>query len=212
MNCDAVRVSVDGVGNVNDKIRGRGCFEKAMKAFRYVLDAEGNPVALITVTTKTLPSLKDFMQFLFNNGVRRIHVNPLKVLGRAKNSLICNREKINKTVEEFWYETFGLKLKQNISENTINCGVGKFISIHPDGSIYPCHVLAFPEYCIGNVKNERLNKIINNSKIMHKLRCLNFDEISNCESCFKDLLKKGDCLGVKAQDLTLRKQLSSILH
>jgi sulfatase maturation enzyme AslB (radical SAM superfamily) len=137
-------------------MRGKGSFEKAMTAFRYVLNAGGDPVAFITVTSLNLPYLKDFMHFLLRNGILKIHLSPLKLAGRANaDKMLCDVEEVKRITGEFWYETFGLRLKRERKEG-FNCGVGKFLTVYPDGSVYPCHLLAFPEFCIGNVKKQRL--------------------------------------------------------
>lgn len=124
--------------------------------------------------------------------------------------MLCDIEEVKRTVEEFWYETFGLRLKSEGKE-TFNCGVGKFLTVDPDGSVYPCHVLAFPEFCIGNVRKQSLYSIYHNSSIMNKLRNLHFSEIAQCAECFKELPQRGTCLGVRAQERNFRKQLVDLL-
>lgn len=208
---DEIRISIDGFKEINDAMRGKGSFEKAMKAFRYVLNAGGDPVAFITVTSSNLPYLKDFMHFLLRNGILKIHLSPLKLAGRANaDKMLCDVEEVKRITGEFWYETFGLRLKSERKEG-FNCGVGKFLTVYPDGSVYPCHLLAFPEFCIGNVKKQRLHSIYHESSLMNKLINLHFGEIAHCAECFKDLSREGTCLGIPAQEEGFRKQLVDLL-
>ena len=210
-NFDEIRISIDGFKEINDAIRGEGTFEKAMKAFSHILNAGGDPVAFITVTSLNLPYLKKFMHFLLRNRILKIHISPLKLVGRARDDkMSCDFEDTRRIVDEFWYETFGLRLKSERKE-TFNCGVGKFLTVDPDGSVYPCHVLAFPEFCIGNVRKQRLDLIYHNSSLMNKLRNLHFSEIAQCAECFKELSREGTCLGVRAQERNFRKQLLDLL-
>lgn len=210
-NFDEIRISIDGFKEINDAMRGKGTFEKTMNAFRCVLNAGGDPVASVTITSLNLPHLKDFMHFLLRNGILKIHISPLKIVGRAKdNKMLCNFEEIKRTVEEFCYETFGLRLKSDVKES-FNCGVGKFLTVYPDGSVYPCHVLAFPEFCIGNVREQELYSIYRDSILMNKLKNLHFSEIAQCAECFKELSQERTCLGVCAQERSFRKQLVDLL-
>ena len=210
-NFDEIRISIDGFKEINDAIRGKGTFEKTMDAFKCVLAAGGNPAAFITATSSNLLHLKDFMRFLLVNGIHKIHVSPLKIVGRAKgDKMLCDTEEVKQIVDKFWCETFGLKLKSK-SEEAFNCGVGKFLTINPDGSVYPCHVLAFPEFCMGNVRKQRLNLIYNNSDLINKLRDLHFSKIAKCAECFEEFSQKGVCLGVRAQEKNFRKQLVNLL-
>lgn len=210
-NFDEIRISIDGFKEVNDTTRGKGTFEKAMRAFRYVLSAGGDPVAFITVTSLNLAHSKDFMRFLLRNGISKIHLSPLKLAGRADDdNMLCDFEETKRIVEEFWYETFGLRLKTDRKEVS-NCGVGKYVTVYPDGSVYPCHLLAFPEFCIGNVREEGLYSIYHQSGLMNKLRNLHFSEIARCAECFKELSKEAACLGAYAQERNFREQLLDLL-
>lgn len=167
----------------------------------------GNPAAFITVTSFNLPYLQDFMKFLLRNEICKIHLSPLKEAGRAKDvAMFCDQKEVQEAAAKFWFENFGLQLV-NESKNEFNCGVGKYLTVHPDGSVYPCHLLAYPEFCIGNVRNQRLNFIYENSRLMNKLKHLHFKEISQCSVCFKDLSQEKICLGKFAQKRSFREEL-----
>jgi radical SAM protein with 4Fe4S-binding SPASM domain len=210
---DEIRISIDCFENLNDKSRGDGCFEKAMSALKLIANFGGNPVAFITVSKINLPFLKEFMQFLLINGISKMHISPLKQVGRAiDNKMICSQEEIKGVVDSFWVESFGLKIIHKSKRKLINCGVGKFISINPDGSVYPCHVLSFSEFCIGNVKNEPLHSIIEKSTLMNNLRNLNLDKLSKCTSCYSGLSSQPFCLGLHMKDNSSRSQLFEVLE
>ena len=182
-----------------------------MRAFRCIIDSGGDPVAFITVTSVNIFNLKETMSFLLRNGIVKIHISPLKLVGRATdNRMLCDKEELKRIVEDFWYETFGLQLKSE-RKDTFNCGVGKFLTINPDGSIYPCHVLAFPEFCLGNVKEQRLYSIYHDSSLLKKLRNLHFSETAQCAECFKGLSQDGTCLGIHAQNKGFREELVDLL-
>ena len=209
---DEIRISIDGFREVNDASRGGGTFDKAMSAFRHVRLAGGDPVASITVTSLSLPRLKDFLGFLLRNGVSNLHISPLRLAGRAAEAqTACNFGEVKRIVEEFWYDTFGRSLTTGMNKRS-NCGVGRTVTVYPDGSVYPCHLLAFPEFCIGNVKKDGLASIYNQSDLMNKLRNLNFNEIALCTEYCKELPVEATCLGTLAQEVNFKEKLLNLLQ
>ncbi len=126
-----IRISIDGPQEINDALRGKGSFQKVMRAFEYVVKAGGDPIAFITVTSLNLPHLKHFMGYLLSNGVSKIHISPLKLAGRVDDeTMLGDLDAIKRMADEFWYETFGLRLKSHREEG-FNCGVGKFLTVYP---------------------------------------------------------------------------------
>ena len=154
---DEIRISIDGYEEMNDELRGNKSFSRIMKGFHAVLKKGGDPVAFITATSTNLADLKSFMQFLLQEGISRFHVPPVKMAGKAlnKKELCCDIEKMRATVSDFWYETFGLNIETKEPPMGQNCGIGRFMTIEPEGNVYPCHLLAFPEFCAGNVKKHQ---------------------------------------------------------
>lgn len=210
-NFHEIRISIDGPEEINDAMRGKGSFQKVMRAFEYVLKAGGDPIAFIAVTSLNLPHLKRFMGYLLSNGVSNIHISPLKLAGRADDeTMLGDLEAIKRMADEFWRETFGLRLKNHRKE-AFNCGVGRFLTVYPDGHVYPCHLLAFPEFCIGNVREQKLRSIYNDSQLMNKLKGLHFSEIAQCADCFQELTQAETCLGSVMREETSRRQLLDVL-
>ena len=196
-------------------MRGQGSFKKAMNAFRAVLRAGGDPVAFITVTSINVSMIKDFMSFLLCEGISHIHFSQINLTGRAlgKSELACDIEEVTKTVAEFWYENFGLKLEDRTNANSINCGVGRFITVFPDGSVYPCHLLAFPEFCVGNVRENSLYSIFHHSHVLNKFRGLDFCRMANQDEYFqKHIQCPSTCVGRFAQENEIREKLMQILN
>ena len=64
---DTVCISLDGKKEANDKNRGKGCFDRAMKAINVILQ---NNIPLVASATLTQDSIKD-MEFLAELGVKK---------------------------------------------------------------------------------------------------------------------------------------------
>lgn len=202
---DEIRISLDGPKEINDALRGKGTFERVMQAIGCIQEAGGDPTISITLTSKNISRLKELMSFLLRvKWIHNIHIAPFKCSGRGEwhKELICSQKDAERTVAEFWHEYFGFLIKQSIKNKDnppLNCGVGKYLTIYPDGSVYPCHLLALPEFCIGNIKNKSLFEIFTQSELMNKLRALDFREIAKRNECFKELFREGVCLGEVCQ-------------
>ena len=63
---DEVRISVDSFEHENDQLRGKGTFKKALAAYRTLLPLNVVPRIFITVNSKNLNSLTDFLDYLIN--------------------------------------------------------------------------------------------------------------------------------------------------
>jgi radical SAM protein with 4Fe4S-binding SPASM domain len=193
---DEIRISVDSFKDINDKIRGQGVFDKAMNALKCIRNAGGEPIAYITATSYNIHQLQDFMSYLLQSGIRQLHVSPLFPMGRVldRQEMICSVDEIKAIVSKFWFDKFGLQLTEQKRE-TLNCGVGKFITVYPDGSVYPCHLLAVPEFFIGNIRDTRLYPLYHSSALMKTLRALDFQQLFQCAECFQGIIKESSCLG-----------------
>jgi radical SAM protein with 4Fe4S-binding SPASM domain len=213
---DEIRISIDGFEEINDELRGQGSYKKAMNALHQILRAGGNPIAFITVTSKNIITLKEFLSFLLHEGIYCLHLSQLNLTGRAfgKSELACDIEEVTRTVTEFWHEKFGLTLQSKVNGNWNNCGVGRYITVYPDGSVYPCHLLAFPELCVGNVRENSLYSSFRNSELLNRLRNLNFCKIASEDECFQKLMKHSSysCIGRFAQEDEIRKKLMNALN
>lgn len=197
---DEIRISLDGPEQINDALRGNGTFDSAMRAIDYIQEAGGDPTVSITISSRNLSTLREFMSFLLRvKWIHNIHLAPFKRSGRGKhlNELLCSHKDSEAMVDEFWHEYFGFHLKQKTNKNnpSLNCGVGKYLTIYPDGSVYPCHLLALPEFRLGNVKNSSLFEIFTQSKLMAEMRALDFRSIPHCAECFEELSNGEVCFG-----------------
>lgn len=207
---DEIRISIDGFKEINDKLRGEGTFNKAMGAFSKILNSKGDPVALITVTSANINSLKEFSKYLLYNGVFNIHYNPVRLYGKAKSEDILHNNKEMEDLKDFWSEQLYLKHDQTF-ENS-NCGVGKYLTINPDGSVYPCHLLSYPEFKLGNVREDNLRSIFEEHEIIKKFKNIDFIHLAKKTNCFNILLKDKGCLGVYVRNKDFKEKLKNYIN
>ncbi len=200
---DEVRISVDGLPEINDILRGNGSFEGALIAIKNLKNAGISPGVSITVNSLNLPGLGDFLSYLIDELlITNFHLSMIKSFGASLNhpEFFCSIDKAGKVIEDFWQNRFGkFNLPVNRSRPALaggwNCGLGSHINILPDGSVYPCHILSIPEFLLGNIRKERIGKIVSGQDKLAYLRSINFSELIESDNSLKDIFKRGTCFG-----------------
>ncbi len=208
---DEVRISLDGPREVNDRLRGNGTFDGAVKAIHNLHSAGTYPGVSITVTTENVPHLSGFLSFLLREGVTtEFHLAPFRPVGRGALylDLACSPREARLAVADFWQRHFGIQSGFAEAADTVNlascgnCGVGSYINILPDGSVYPCHVLSVPKFLLGNVRQTKLSTIIQESTLLKNLRNIDFTQLKGGSDRLKQLLTNAICLGEVYRDAT----------
>lgn len=215
---DEVRISVDGPEEVNDKLRGKGSFRKAMKAIHILNSLGMYPGVSITVMKPNAACLPSFLTFLLKQkSVTEFHLSPFRPVGRGAGhpEFVYPWREAQLLVARFWQQHFGIpsRLREANSYslmNCRNCGVGSYLNIHPDGSVYPCHVLSVPEFLLGNVRQSSLLDIYRGSTLLRQLRELDFSRLAETSDRVKQLLGNAICLGEVYRDA--REELSDLLQ
>lgn len=82
--------------------------------------------------------------------------------------------------------TAGLQAKKN-------CGAGVTeVSVDADGSVYPCHMLQFPEFRMGNLFSGTLEDALA-SRVAKQFAALHVDNLAGCSECARRHLCGGGC-------------------
>jgi len=192
-----IKISLDGsIPAIHDLHRGEGTFIKALRGFE-LLKKHNAPVQIaMTVTKMNLQDI-DAMTKTFGS---RLTFAPLFYAGRAKknnNLMITGRE---------YYEALssveGVKplsylcnsLAASKQKRILKCAIGDAeISISESGDVYPCQLLHFPQFKAGNIREQSLKSIYENSKILNLCRKLTVLRIPECRKCEIRFICGGAC-------------------
>jgi radical SAM protein with 4Fe4S-binding SPASM domain len=164
-----IGVSLDGsCPQINDQIRGKESFLKAVKGAENLMEAGFNVTLLFVINKINWRDFERYVRFAREIGVRAIYVDRFMPVGRGK----INEEKLNMSVEE-WVEA--LEFINSVVEGSsrdiifyigesINgepCTAGEeHFSILSDGTVVPCgHFRYESRFYLGNVKDEPIKKI-----------------------------------------------------
>lgn len=74
-----------------------------------------------------------------------------------------------------------------------NCGAGVTeVSVDADGSVYPCHMLQFPEFRMGNLFSGTIEDALA-SRVAKQFAALHVDNLAGCSECARRHLCGGGC-------------------
>lgn len=213
-NMRKCQVSLEGMKENNDEIRGKGAFEKTVKAIKLLVDSGIETHVSLTLTKKNMkdvPALTDLCNSL---GVFMLKTKRLVPWGRGKELkkyMLQPKElrgfylKVKKINEKLWLSSkrrlfaVGIGCESGIfgHENPFNfsslCGVtdGRCLTIMANGDVLPCRRLPI---VAGNALKKDIFRIYYSEK-MKTLRDLN-NLHSFCRNCpnFVNCLGGAKCI------------------
>ncbi len=67
------------------------------------------------------------------------------------------------------------------------------LSFSPTGDVYPCQLLHYPEFYIGNIHEHSVRELYEQSPVVERCRQLTVDRIEGCATCFLKYVCGGAC-------------------
>lgn len=194
-----VSVSLDGPENIHGKHRvdrsGKNTFDAVMRGISNLRDAKVQPSVICTVTQDTLPFAAEVFHFLVSIGFKKIKYSPV-FDSTCDNFSISNDEWYSylQTVFDEWFALEDPDIQVRELDEVILWLTGEklslcssdqsclsWISIDPDGNMYPCEYLR-SKYSYGNIRHEDFLDIHKTSE--YKGFCKTFKAIPpKCKKC-----------------------------
>ena len=197
---DEVRVSLDGLPQRNDALRGEGNFDAAVHALECYYAVGFEPKVLVTLTSLSLPDLEELLCFLIQKKISRINLNGFRPIGRGKGhwEWRADSKEVRAAVRRAWercYPDQPAPPDLPEPEAQCHCGVGQFLNIMPNGDAFPCHVLTEREFRCGNVREQGLLEICRRNGLLGELRALDFQELARQDKRVAPLTRPNTCMG-----------------
>jgi MoaA/NifB/PqqE/SkfB family radical SAM enzyme len=210
---DEVRVSLDALRERNDALRGQGSFAAAMAALERLYAVGFEPKVMVTVTPFGLPDLTELLCFLAERNITRINLNPLRPVGRGSRyrTWRVKPEAVRAAVHEAWTRCYPdtPAPPDPAPEPRLNCGVGSFVNLMPNGDVFPCHVLTAKEFSCGSVREQSLAEICRRDGPLGALQALDFRVAAGSNKRLATLARTGGCMGEIEGDTGLDLQRTS---
>lgn len=209
---DNVVLSLDGRREINDRMRGRvdgsGSYERIVPGFKKLVEKRGDREYYIrgTYTKYNLDFSEDVMH-IYSLGFDQISVEPvvespevdyaiteadLERIYREYDKLAERISKVQKQGGKINFFHFNVDLEQGpcVVKRLRGCGCGnEYVSVTPDGDIYPCHqFVGHEEYKMGNLEegtfNEEIKKEFAGAHVYSK---------PACQDCWAKFYCSGGC-------------------
>ncbi|AZR74385.1 hypothetical protein BBF96_13910 [Anoxybacter fermentans] len=164
-------ISIDGIPEVHDRIRGTGTYNKIMSNIKILQKHNIDFGFNLVLNNLNVWTIKEFLNIMYDRGIHRGSFSPIKPVGRAKNTSLNFRkgnkfntdwkEMVINEIKNFAHKTgnnqflYGHlitpegKVTQPVGDNLMGflqakrCGAGIInASIAADGKVLPCTFLS----------------------------------------------------------------------
>lgn len=186
---DVVSVSLDTYSSESEPfLRDAGIFDKIMRSISWLIET-GNKVNILpTIHHLNANDLEKYVELSNKLGVSIsfsllsacYEGELLKYLPNKDDLIsISNFMKGN----DLSIDDSSISSELFHAEN--NCGAGQtIVSVGTDGNVYPCHMLLYDEFCIGNTKSTHIRDMLKNSPIIKDFKDINVDNLDGkCRLC-----------------------------
>ena len=156
---DRFDTSIDGIGEIHERIRGRGTYRKTIAMVERALEKGNMGVVSITVMEDNIPFVEETVFTLMEKGVKRIDISPvvrwnmgtglipLMPRGSYSRAFIQDflgvikrlRDIPGVTFSPSWIASEPDKFFNTEMIETLYCGHFSAFRIQPDGSVVHCH-------------------------------------------------------------------------
>jgi len=203
---------------MNDKIRGKGNFNKVLENLKLLVDHDmGDRIAIcMTLTKFNAHEVKEMVDFTKSLGISSFRLLPLQKINRAvKNWGIINpsQKDLENAYRTFYRILTGSSDNMNVQggipglylnfwKKSMWCQIGTSINIDDQQNVYPCSLLMNKNFYLGNLEMDSLEKI-ENSVTLKKLIQQFYNRkklITKCSKCAMRSICQGGCPGTVWND------------
>ena len=204
---------------VHDRIRGKGNLSRTLKAIDLLQDegAGDNIILSVTIMKQNVHDLAEIISLAESRNVRRVRFLPLVRQGRAAQRWEEIGSGIRAEEQEAFYQ-YALELQTNQKCTTeISCGlsgfmlsvperhsaenswcsVGSTVAVGVNGDAFPCVLMMYDKFKLGNVFQSRLKEIVRSDGMAGICRTVSLrrSKIEKCGVCTWRTLCQAGCMG-----------------
>lgn len=199
-----VMIGLEGVENeINDKIRGKGTLLKIIEAIKHFKEAGHKDVSVsMTVTNLNKSNITQVYDLCIKFGIP-VNYGIFVETGRG----LCNGSVLRMTPEsmvtsfidelecEIHNQNPTTTIPDFLTKCSTYCGaIYSIVNIMANGDIYPCPNLIDERWKMGNIKEQELNDIINNSPVTGEITCRDVRTVKGCKDCAVRFVCAGGCM------------------
>ena len=195
---DKVTVSLDGsTEQKHDRFRGKGAHARTMHALQLLEQYQVPCFLAMTVNRLNIDDVQAMAE-LYGD---RLGFAPLFPAGNAKKGeediSITGLEYFNALKQAAGVRPLGYceaTLDAAIDRRRCKCAVGGAeISISETGDVYPCQLLHYPQFLMGNIHESPVSELHRSSPVTEQCARMVVDNIQGCADCFLRYVCGGAC-------------------
>jgi radical SAM protein with 4Fe4S-binding SPASM domain len=208
---DTVTLSIDhGRAEVHDRSRGSGSWIRAVHALDLLMEAGVTVDVNSVITSHGLSNVKELLQLIQSRRVSQHRVTPRFPMGRGANheddelspgELLQLNHRLHEAkatlpdTDQAELRTEGAYSKK--MQTRQHCGAGlSEISVDPEGWVYPCRLLQYPDFKGGNIRTKPLASIYRDNLALRAVRDTTADKLKTCKTCVIRKHCGGGCRGI----------------
>lgn len=193
-----VTISIDGsTKEKHERFRGSNTYDRTQRAIDFLHKYQVPYLLSMTVNRLNI----DDVNAMAKKYGGRLRFAPLFPAGNANHS----EEDLSITGKEYYDVLRNAEGVNPLSycESTLDaaqkcrrckCAIGgSELSISATGDVYPCQLLHYPQFYIGNVHDSSLVDLYNNSDIIRQCSMMTVDNIEGCKDCVIRYICGGAC-------------------
>jgi len=200
-----ISISLDGVGETQDKLRkritGEGTFKEIDRSIDILNEYENRIVVNAVLTDANLYHLRELIDYLYEKGIEQLSINTLRYASLMNYRQTASaKEKVEQLIDARKYgkekgivvggKWFRLYKKTNEVEYPSYCRrMGEMLSVEPSGDVYTCSGLPIK---VGNV--EDMNAVFKSDEY-RKIALRVMGNIPLCYGCEIEGMCAGGCTG-----------------
>jgi radical SAM protein with 4Fe4S-binding SPASM domain len=208
---DLVTVSLDHVKpEHHDRLRGRGTWRRAARALELLLGTGVSVDVNSTLSQPGLADLQDLLRLSREKSIGQHKIVPQFPMGRAAehrddeltpSQLIGLNDKIYRLNQELDDQQPRNVRAEGGSVDKgslrVHCGAGlSEVSVDPEGWVYPCKLLQYPQFRSGNIRETPLAEIYEKHPVLGNIRATTAKQLQPCSTCIIRNACGGGCRGI----------------
>jgi radical SAM protein with 4Fe4S-binding SPASM domain len=204
-----VTVSVDGTTQAHDRSRGRGSWARAVNAIELLIEAGVNVDVNSVLTRYGLDTVDQLLALVRQWKIGQHRIIPQFPMGRAgqftedeltEESILQLGDYLHATARAVSSQTGSYAAEGSYSTRLTrrnHCGAGlSEISVDPEGWVYPCKLLQYPDFRTANVRDTPLIEIFDTHPVLQMTRARVVDTLEPCKTCVIKNHCGGGCRGI----------------
>lgn len=195
-----VSVSLDSLTpEIHDFFRGRkGAWKKTMDGIYYLKRESIKIKPAVALSKLNLEEVIGLRTFFFEEGFTDYQLMPVFATRRKKLLDVgITPEEYEKAVRDVFILEKDHKTKSKSLDEprkTVNCGIGTYsVVVRSDGGVIPCSAFG-DEALVGNVRDQSLKDMWNDSPVLNRLRALDAQHHPVCCECDVFEYCRGGCI------------------